>query len=115
MTAESPRGQASPGPAAQGDGLPSVPLPLDQAFDASSLFQLRAAVAAHASAAGLGPSPASPSTRPSRPGRPVTKRHPRTGRGVDGRARPGGGACVTRAKLAASRRAGLNVSGPNVL
>jgi anti-sigma regulatory factor (Ser/Thr protein kinase) len=60
MTADSPQGQASPGPAAraarQQGGTPAVPPPLDQAFDADSLFRLRAAVAAHASAAGLSPS-----------------------------------------------------------
>jgi anti-sigma regulatory factor (Ser/Thr protein kinase) len=40
---------------AAGDGLARTGLtPLNQAFDASSLYALRAAVAAHAAAAGLG-------------------------------------------------------------
>jgi anti-sigma regulatory factor (Ser/Thr protein kinase) len=59
MTADHPAGQAAPGHAAredgQEDGMPAGPAALDQAFDPSSLYQLRAAVAAHASAAGLGP------------------------------------------------------------
>ena len=46
-----PDGEAQPGPLA---GHPD-PLILDQAFDADSLYALRAAVAAHATQAGLSP------------------------------------------------------------
>ena len=42
--------------AAGGGAAPAGLVPLDQAFDASSLYALRAAVAAHATAAGLGTS-----------------------------------------------------------
>ena len=54
---EDPAGSAGKqgGPAANGTVPPGF-APLDQAFDASSLYALRAAVAAHAAAAGLGKS-----------------------------------------------------------
>jgi anti-sigma regulatory factor (Ser/Thr protein kinase) len=42
--------------AAGGGAAPARFVPLDQAFDAGSLYALRAAVAAHAAAAGLGKS-----------------------------------------------------------
>jgi anti-sigma regulatory factor (Ser/Thr protein kinase) len=47
------RGGRQEGPAAGGTA-PAGFTPLDQAFDAGSLYALRAAVAAHAAAAGLG-------------------------------------------------------------
>ncbi len=50
MTAEEERQQGGPGRGTVPAGL----TPLDQAFDAGSLYALRAAVAAHAAAAGLG-------------------------------------------------------------
>jgi anti-sigma regulatory factor (Ser/Thr protein kinase) len=49
VTAEGGRQQSGPGGAP-----PEEFTPLDQAFDADSLYALRAAVAAHAAAAGLG-------------------------------------------------------------
>ena len=60
MAADSPAAQPPPGfpvrTAGRQDVTPGGPLFLDQAFDDGSLYLLRAAVAAHASAAGLGPS-----------------------------------------------------------
>jgi anti-sigma regulatory factor (Ser/Thr protein kinase) len=50
VTAEEERQQGGPGRAT----VPAGFTPLDQAFDAGSLYALRAAVAAHAAAAGLG-------------------------------------------------------------
>jgi anti-sigma regulatory factor (Ser/Thr protein kinase) len=50
LTAEEERQQGGPGRGTVPAGL----TPLDQAFDAGSLYALRAAVAAHAAAAGLG-------------------------------------------------------------
>jgi anti-sigma regulatory factor (Ser/Thr protein kinase) len=51
LTAEEGRQHGGPG----GGGIaPAGFTPLDQAFDAGSLYALRAAVAAHAAAAGLG-------------------------------------------------------------
>ena len=50
MTAEEDRQQYGPG----GGAVPAASTPLDQAFDGDSLFALRAAVAAHAAAAGMG-------------------------------------------------------------
>ena len=50
MTAEEERQQGGPGRGTAPAGF----TPLDQAFDAGSLYALRAAVAAHAAAAGLG-------------------------------------------------------------
>jgi len=56
MAAEFPAGRAQPGPqAGVEDGAPGGAPVLDQGFDAGSLYLLRAAVAAHASAAGLSP------------------------------------------------------------
>jgi anti-sigma regulatory factor (Ser/Thr protein kinase) len=57
MAADHPTGQASSGPPVPenglDDGTPGAPPSLEQAFDGGSLYALRAAVAAHASAAGL--------------------------------------------------------------
>jgi anti-sigma regulatory factor (Ser/Thr protein kinase) len=50
VTAEEGRQQGGPG----GGTAPAGFTPLDQAFDAGSLYPLRAAVAAHAAEAGLG-------------------------------------------------------------
>lgn len=50
MTAEEERKEDGPG----GGAPPAGVAPLDQAFDAGSLYALRSAVAAHAAAAGLG-------------------------------------------------------------
>ena len=50
MTAEEERQQARRG----GDTAPAGSTPLDEAFDRDSLYALRSAVAAHASAAGMG-------------------------------------------------------------
>ena len=50
VTAEEERQQRGPG----GGTAPAGFTPLDQAFDVGSLYPLRAAVAAHAAAAGLG-------------------------------------------------------------
>jgi anti-sigma regulatory factor (Ser/Thr protein kinase) len=59
MTADPPAAEAScglpAGAAGQQDGIPGGPPPLDQLFDSGSLYLLRSAVAAHASAAGLSP------------------------------------------------------------
>lgn len=49
MTAEEERQQARPG----SDTAPPRSTPLDEAFDRDSLYALRSAVAAHASAAGM--------------------------------------------------------------
>jgi anti-sigma regulatory factor (Ser/Thr protein kinase) len=51
LTAEEGRQRGGPG---GGGTAPAGFTPLDQAFDAGSLYALRAAVAAHAAAAGLG-------------------------------------------------------------
>jgi anti-sigma regulatory factor (Ser/Thr protein kinase) len=51
LTAEEGRQRGGPG---GGGTAPAGFTPLDQAFDADSLYALRAAVAAHAAAAGLG-------------------------------------------------------------
>ena len=50
MTAEEERQQGRPG----SDTAPAGSTPLDEAFDRDSLYALRSAVAAHASAAGMG-------------------------------------------------------------
>jgi anti-sigma regulatory factor (Ser/Thr protein kinase) len=55
MVANPPDGQARRAPAGQEGGMPTAPPSLEQAFDVGALYQLRAAVAAHASAAGLSP------------------------------------------------------------
>lgn len=59
MVADPPPAQASSGSPAradgQEDGTPGDSPALDQAFDSGSLYLLRSAVAAHASAAGLSP------------------------------------------------------------
>jgi anti-sigma regulatory factor (Ser/Thr protein kinase) len=55
MVADPADGGAQRAPAGQEGGMPAAPPSLEQAFDAGALYQLRAAVAAHASAAGLSP------------------------------------------------------------
>src|SRR5271170_2597937 len=52
MTGDPRRGQEGRGPSG---GTPPMSVPLEQDFDAGSLYALRSAVAAHAAAAGLPP------------------------------------------------------------